>query len=82
MWNSRFFWRPDHAWPRRSSTFLKYVCLDVPRSPASRYGICRRFPDRPLLAVRFLISFSKKHTFVSFGIYRMLVAIVFFLFFL
>jgi len=34
------------------------------------------------LAIKFLLSFIQKHTFVSFGVYRIILAIVFFYFFL
>lgn len=35
-----------------------------------------------VLAIKFLLSFIQKHTFVSFGIYRIILAIVFFLLFI
>lgn len=35
-----------------------------------------------ILAIKFLLSFVQKHTFVSFGIYRIILAIVFFLLFI
>ena len=35
-----------------------------------------------VLAIRFLLSFIQKHTFASFGVYRIILAIVFFYFFL
>jgi undecaprenyl-diphosphatase len=35
-----------------------------------------------VLAIKFLLSFIQKHTFVSFGVYRIILAIVFFALFM